>query len=147
MPILYKLKGKSIKSFTLPADANKELAFNIVGVVGGGTIELTMPYLPDMTGLVPDIKFEGKTIEPASGTPADFSKVPVTYTVISYDKTRKDYVVQINIMGNTDKDILSFCFTADNNPGNITGTRCGVIICPVLEPWNPYNDFLSNEEI
>jgi hypothetical protein len=81
------VEAKTIVSFAFPFG---------IGVVGDGTISVTVPHGTDVTGLTPLIAYNGASISPASGVPADFTS-PQTYTVIAVDGSTKDYVVTVNV--------------------------------------------------
>lgn len=58
------------------------------GVIYGNNIILTVPYGTNLSSLTPTIEHTGIGMNPASGTPRNFSS-PVLYTVVAQDGTAK----------------------------------------------------------
>jgi outer membrane protein assembly factor BamB len=94
------------------------------------------------TSLTPTIVFTGKTIDPASHIPADFSK-PLPYTVTAEDGSTKIYYTAISYIS-IDKNIVSFSFRASDNPllltTDITGVFQGDSILLTVPPGTPVNN-------
>jgi hypothetical protein len=63
------------------------------------------------------ISFSGNSVNPASGTPVNFS-TPQTYTVTAADGTTQTYTVTVNVALASDKAITVFNITS---PVNATG--------------------------
>jgi hypothetical protein len=89
-------------------------AFSIEGQVSssidqtGKTILVTMPFGTDKTNLTPTITVSAAaSVSPTSGAAQDFTS-PKTYTVTAEDGTTQDYVVTVNNLKNTQKQILTF---------------------------------------
>ena len=60
------------------------------------TIAITVPSGTDVTALIPTITHTGKSINPASGVPNDFTS-PVHYVVTAENATTSDYEVTVTI--------------------------------------------------
>src|SRR5206468_8785993 len=86
----------------------------------GPNTTLTLPYATDPTSLTPTIAITGVSVNPASGTPEDFSG-PVLYTVTAQDGSTKVYTVYVTIALNSAKDITQF--TINGVDGTILGTN------------------------
>lgn len=87
---------KSISSFLLEKGNNPNtLDADVAGFITGDTIALSIPAQSSLTQLIPTILITGKTIQPSSGSPQDFSK-PVTYTVTAEDGSTQNYTVIVN---------------------------------------------------
>lgn len=131
------MESKNISSFSFKDASNPNLSSDINGEINStaGTVKLTVPFGTDVTSLVPDIIFTGKTVSPASNTPVNFTN-PVDYSVTAGNNTVKTYTVTVEETLNTAKEITSFTFTAalngslnndvtaaiDNNTGEISVT-------------------------
>jgi lysophospholipase L1-like esterase len=99
-----KSDKKDIFSFTL-AEENDTASINKTNK----TISVTVKYSADLTKLTPQITVsQNAVIVPASGTVVDFSKGPVTYTVIAEDKTTQQWTVTVTKATEMDKKIIAF---------------------------------------
>jgi hypothetical protein len=90
------------------------LTFSIDGQVSssidqtGKTILVTMPFGTDKTNLEPTVTVSAAaSVSPTSGAAQDFTS-PKTYTVTAEDGTTQDYVVTVNNLKNTQKQITAF---------------------------------------
>jgi glucan-binding YG repeat protein len=99
----------SITSFTL-SDGETVFAGDIAS---NNTIAVEVPYITNVTALIPAIEVSEGTVEPESGTPADFTN-PVVFTTNS-----TTYTVTVTRAPAT-KDITSF--TLEGVAGTITDT-------------------------
>jgi hypothetical protein len=89
-------------------------AFTISGQVSSAidqaskTVLVTMPFGTIKTNLVPTVTVSAAaSVSPISGTAQDFTS-PKTYTVTAEDGTTQDYVVTVNNLKNTEKQITAF---------------------------------------
>jgi hypothetical protein len=89
-------------------------AFTIAGQVSSAidqaskTVLVTMPFGTNKTNLVPTVTVSAAaSVSPTSGTAQDFTS-PKTYTVTAEDGTTQDYVVTVNNLKNTEKQITAF---------------------------------------
>jgi len=112
------LATKDITSFVFEVVNNPVLGSDIAGTVGLNTVDATVPFGTDISGLVPTIIITGVSVSPNSGTAQFFvDGVGVTYTVTAEDSSTTEYTVTVNITPpSTEKDITSFIFEAGNNP-------------------------------
>jgi outer membrane protein assembly factor BamB len=74
------------------ADSTAIKPENVSVKIETDTIKIKLPAGTNLKHLIPAIAIKGKTIEPASGVPQDFS-FPVNYTVTAADGTIKHFVV------------------------------------------------------
>ena len=84
-----------------PSTAKNITGFVIAGaspaVINEDTISVAVPNGTDVTMLAPAITVStGASVEPASGTPRDFTN-PVMYTVRAEDNSTKIYTVTVTI--------------------------------------------------
>jgi outer membrane protein assembly factor BamB len=85
--------GKEIISFVLAhADTSAFASKDISVTISGDTITVLLPLSTDLTKLIPQIKFKGVSISPATNVAQDFS-VPVVYTVTAADNSKISYTV------------------------------------------------------
>ncbi|MBI5965985.1 MAG: S-layer homology domain-containing protein [Chloroflexi bacterium] len=81
--------AKAITSFTIPGQ---------VGLTdineGAGVITVHVPYLTNVTALVPTIAISGESVAPLSGVAQNFTN-PVDYTVTAADLSTKVYTVTV----------------------------------------------------
>jgi hypothetical protein len=67
-----------------------------------------MPFGTSKTNLVPTVTVSAAaSVSPTSGTAQDFTS-PKTYTVTAEDGSTQDYVVTVNNLKNTEKQITAF---------------------------------------
>jgi hypothetical protein len=67
-----------------------------------------MPFGTSKTNLVPTVTVSAAaSLSPTSGTAQDFTS-PKTYTVTAEDGSTQDYVVTVNNLKNTEKQITAF---------------------------------------
>jgi hypothetical protein len=92
------------------------------------TVDFFVPNATDVTALIPIIQISANaTISPAAGEPQDFTH-PVTYRVISEDRTIADYVVTITKDTKVDFSVNPFTGSLRLIPDSlfsITGTNFG----------------------
>jgi formylglycine-generating enzyme required for sulfatase activity len=77
-------------------DITKFTILGINGIINGTNISLAVPYGTDPSNLTPTIVHTGQSIDPASGTPNDFT-TSQTYTVTAADGTTKPYLVTVTV--------------------------------------------------
>jgi hypothetical protein len=84
------------------------------------TVKVEVPFGTDLTALLPSITLsEGATVDPPSGTVADFTN-PVTYTVTAQDGTTiQTWIVSVHLLPNTETDITEFSLSEQTGPSNI----------------------------
>lgn len=91
--------GKEIVSFVFEASKNPQIASlgkgDLTGTISGTCISFNAPAALKDKNLTPTITLSGGTVNPASGTPQDFSQ-PATYTVTAGDGTTRDYTVSLD---------------------------------------------------
>ncbi len=121
---------KNITEFGFLMSDNPGLTSDVSGVINGTEIHCIFPAGTSVTALKPLISHKGETINPASGTAADFSGL-VEYTVTAKDRSEKKYTVSVTVLPpalSSDKSITSFSFLKEDNaflPGDVTGTISG----------------------
>jgi hypothetical protein len=116
-PALYTVTADdgSTKTYTVtvtiaPNTAKEITSFKILGIdgiVGDGTVALTVPYNTARSSLSPTIVHNGSSITPVSGAPQDFSS-PFAYVVTADDGTMKTWTVTVTVAANSAKDISTF---------------------------------------
>src|ERR1051325_5967492 len=79
----------------------------VTGDIGEDTISLTLPFGTDTTSLTPTIEITGDSVDPASGTPQNFTS-PVRYTVTAADGSSKAYTVTVSVARSSAKNITRF---------------------------------------
>ncbi|MBI9059449.1 MAG: DUF5018 domain-containing protein [Labilibaculum sp.] len=83
---------------------------NVHAEINGNSILLVVPYGTDVNQLAASIELSDKaSISPNTNVKQDFSK-PVTYTVTAEDGQTQTYTVEVEVIKNTERDILSFVF-------------------------------------
>ncbi|HSV97397.1 MAG TPA: LamG-like jellyroll fold domain-containing protein [Spirochaetota bacterium] len=110
-----------------PSPEKRISSFSINGVDGSidadaGTIALDLPAGTGQSSLVALFSAAGKSVTvngvvQTSGKSANDFTRPVTYTVVAYDGSMRDYAVTVRILPAPWKEITSFAFLADGNPG------------------------------
>ena len=103
-PVVYTVTAAddSEKAYTVTvtvaaSDAKDITAFSIsdnVGLFSGTNITVSVPYIADLTTLVPTISITGASVSPASGVAHDFTTAQ-TYTVTAANGTTKAYSVTV----------------------------------------------------
>lgn len=83
------------------------------------SISITVPYLTNVTALVPTIVHTGASISPSSGVAQNFTN-PVTYTVTAADSSTKDYVVTVLIAQDSTPPTVNSITRVSSNPTNLT---------------------------
>jgi eukaryotic-like serine/threonine-protein kinase len=78
-----------------------------VASIGEDSILINMPGGTDVTKIIPTIIFQGKTVQPASGTAQNFTG-PVTYTVTDSTGKTKSYIVKITLTGANEVIIAAY---------------------------------------
>lgn len=106
---------KSITAFILRVADNPALASDVYGVITDDTIFIKLVQGIPLQNLVPTISHTGVGINPASGTPQNFSQL-VYYTVTAQNGSTRKYVVKASYLSNK-KEITSFVLRASDNPG------------------------------
>ncbi|MFV0331889.1 MAG: DUF5018 domain-containing protein [Dysgonomonas sp.] len=97
----FKSSEKQITEFSIDG-VNGSIDENLL------TIDLTMPFGTDITSLKPSVKVSSKaTVSPASGATVDFTS-PVAYVVTAEDGSKVDYAVKVEVVKNTEAQILTF---------------------------------------
>jgi len=80
------------------------------GSINDNTISIVVPYGTDVTNLEPSIGISAKaSIAPKVGVKRDFSS-PVNYTVTAEDGQIQNYEVKVEVIKNTEREILTFLF-------------------------------------
>jgi hypothetical protein len=115
-----------INSLSADKDILQFTVLNVDGIVNGTAIALTVPFGTDVTALIPTIVINGKSVNPVSGVPQDFTS-PVQYTVTAADNTTKVYTVTVTIAGNSDKDITRFTVNGLDASISTTSPTTGII--------------------
>ncbi len=106
---------KIITGFNFTATDNPALSADVFGVVGTGSVDITVPPGTDVTALTPSIMISGSSVSPATGAAQDFSS-PVSYTVTAADGSTRSYTVTVTVdSGTSSKEITGFKFTAAEN--------------------------------
>ena len=106
--------------------ANDIIAFDVPGQVGdeniddtGKTVNLTVPFGTDVSGLVPTIGISAfASINPQSGVPQNFNS-PVQYTVTAENNDPQVWTVTVNIATDTEAPVVT-CpadIVVSNDPG------------------------------
>jgi hypothetical protein len=126
--------AKDLTSFELLAADNAGLGADVIGVITGTDVAVTVPFGTDVTQLVATFATTGQAVSVAgttqvSGTTANDFTSPVVYTVTAEDTTTQDYTVTVTIAPGDAKDLTSFEFLTVDNAGlatdivaTITGT-------------------------
>ncbi|MFA9370538.1 MAG: DUF5018 domain-containing protein [Labilibaculum antarcticum] len=85
-------------------------------VISGSSIHIVVPYGIDVSNLVPliDISDEA-SISPVASLKQNFT-IPVKYTVTAEDGQTQNFTVEVEIVKNTERDILSFAFNELDSP-------------------------------
>ncbi len=93
----------NITAFTIPSQVGTTTINE-----GARTIAVTMPYVTNVTALVPTITVSpAASVSPASGVAQNFTS-PVIYTVTAEDTTTKTYTVTVTVAPNPAKAITAF---------------------------------------
>jgi hypothetical protein len=105
---------KAITAFAITTPA-------AIGVITEAThsIAVTVPYLTNVTSLVPTISYTGASISPGTSIPQNFTG-PVVYTVTAPDASTQAYTVTVTVAPNSAKAISTFDFTALGASGVVT---------------------------
>jgi hypothetical protein len=128
--------AKNITAFSFRSVDNPGLPADVIGVINGTAITLTVPYGTDVTGLIADFSTSGVSVMVGSATQVgkatanDFTS-PVVYRVTADDSSTFDYTVTVNISPSSSKNITAFSFRSVDNPGlaaDVIGTINGVDI-------------------
>ncbi|MCU0845009.1 MAG: hypothetical protein MUC76_08805 [Spirochaetes bacterium] len=117
-----------------PSPEKRINSFSINGTDGAidhdaGTISLDLPAGTTPVSLVALFSSAGKTVtvggvsQTSGQTANDFTR-PVTYTVVAYDGSMRDYTVTVRILPAPWKEITSFVFPAAANPSLATDVPC-----------------------
>lgn len=89
---------------------------NIQAEINGNSILLVVPYGTDLSQLAATIDISEKaSISPNTSVKQDFSN-PVTYTVTAEDGQTQKYIVEVEVIKNTERDILTFAFNELDPP-------------------------------
>jgi eukaryotic-like serine/threonine-protein kinase len=83
---------KQINTYVFSKTINPTLTADLVGIITGDTITVSLPPGLPIGTLIPSITFAGAAINPQAGQPADFN-APVQYTVTAADGTTRTYIV------------------------------------------------------
>ncbi len=108
---------KEILSFVFSSESNLGLVDNISGQINDqdSSILLQVPFDTSIETLVPSITYsENAAISPRSNEPRDFTQ-PILYTVTAEDTTERTYSVTVEVLPNSQSELLSFVFEALNN--------------------------------
>ncbi len=113
-----KSSDKQITSFLFSATSNPTLDQDINGVINqdNNTISLVVPFGISLSTFQPSITISIEaTISPSTATGIDFS-APVVFTVTAEDGSTVDYTVSVSNAENSEKSIIEFKFTVEENP-------------------------------
>lgn len=110
-----KEESKSSEMAILAFSFN-QLNPNVHADINGNSILIVVPYGTDVNQLVASIDISDKaSISPSTSVKQDFSN-PVTYTVTAEDGQTQQYTVEVEVIKNTERDILSFAFNELDPP-------------------------------
>ena len=107
---------KEITYFGFKKVANSALQTDVDGIIAKDTIKLTVPSNVSLTNLNPTITYKGKSINPQNNVVQNFTNA-ITYMVTAEDTTTTKYVIIVKNELSNSKEISSFIFKANNNPG------------------------------
>jgi outer membrane protein assembly factor BamB len=148
-PVPTQSSVKAITSFVFKTSNNPGLTSDVNGIIGQDTIKLMFPFGASITNLIPLITITGKSVNPQSNTPQDFTNA-VSYTVTAEDGTTKKYVVvaslqplQGTIFVNSFNGSVSplstdkgYVYAIDANTGNLrwkyAGSGFGFLVTPAF---------------
>jgi hypothetical protein len=100
--------AKEIVSFSFGIDGETDLPIGKdAGSSGEIPILIILPMGTSLDGLSPKITYIGKSLNPPSGKPGNFSS-PVVYTVTAEDGSTRDYIVRVYVKGLSSKEIIRF---------------------------------------
>ncbi|MFN0038334.1 MAG: hypothetical protein ACKVP2_02335 [Burkholderiales bacterium] len=128
--------AKDITAFVFLATNNLALGADVVGVIAGTSISLTVPFGTNVQSLVANFTSTGAGVTVAaatqvSGTTANNFTAPVVYRVTAGNASFKEYTVSVAISPSTSKDITAFLFLTANNAGlsaDVVGVIAGTSI-------------------
>ena len=112
--------------FTSALNSGAGINNDVIGVISGNNINLTVPYGSVVTALKATFSITGVKVEAGSAlrvsgvTANDFTK-PVVYTVTAADGS-KNYTVTVTIAIVTAKEITAFGFTSALNSGALVNS-------------------------
>jgi len=110
-----KEESKSSEMAILAFSFN-QLNPNVHAEISGNSIHLVVPYGTDVHQMAASIDISDKaSISPSVSLKQDFSN-PVTYTVTAEDGQTQTYTVEVEVIKNTERDILSFDFNELDPP-------------------------------
>lgn len=114
--LIYLSDAKQIIAFKILKTENPSLTQNIIATIDhdSKTISALVPKGTNLNGLIPNIQVSSKA-SINSSVSEDFSQ-PVIYTVTAEDKSTLIYTVTLMVMKGTEKKILEFKFSAEDNP-------------------------------
>ena len=113
--------AKELTAFAFLAATNPGLADDVTGAIAAATIEVTVPFGTDVTGLVATFTTTGAGVavggaaQTSGVTPNDFTS-PVAYVVTAGDGTTHAYTVTVTVAADPAKELTSFAFLAATNP-------------------------------
>ncbi|WP_299431836.1 hypothetical protein [uncultured Aquimarina sp.] len=120
---LEESSDNSIRSFGFLESANNTLDIDVVGEIDENSkvISLEFDAGTDIIGLIPTIEIAPTaSIEPNPNDPQDFSN-EVTYEVTAENGNRSTYSINTTVSQRDGKEILTFEFLSEDNPGNLSG--------------------------
>ena len=113
--------------FTSALNSGAGINNDVIGVISGNNINLTVPYGSVVTALKATFSITGVKVEAGSAlrvsgvTANDFTN-PVIYTVTAADGSTKNYTVTVTIALVTAKEITAFSFTSALNSGALVNS-------------------------
>ncbi|MEW7289610.1 hypothetical protein [Aquimarina sp. 2304DJ70-9] len=114
-----KSNAKQITEFIFSSSENDALDEDLVANINEAAkqIAVTVPFGTKRTSLQPNITVSEKSkVTPDTGVAQDFT-TPVFYKVIAEDGSTQEYEVMIAEAQESDKQIISFVFMANQNDG------------------------------
>lgn len=111
---------KELQSFKLEASLNSKLNQDVIGVIEGDRIKLSIPEEALQTKLIASFTHSGKTVyingkEQQSGVTTNNFATPLIYKVEAEDKSINTYTVEAITLEDSGKEITSFSFTKELN--------------------------------
>lgn len=129
--------------FFRAADNSGLLPRDVAGIVGGNSVQITVPYGTALTSLNPEIiTLAGVTLSPLSGVAQDFT-TPVEYNCSLPGEAAKSYRVVVTVGDYQPKDIVNCSFRVIDNSGKIPGDINGTISADRVDFTLPFETDLT----
>jgi hypothetical protein len=118
--------AKELASFKFLSVHNPDLGADVVSTIDGTAIAATVPFGTPVFALRATFATTGTSVKIAgvaqvSGVTVNDFRLPITYTVTAADGSTRDYTVRVTVAGSPAKEITSFGFLTENNPGLASG--------------------------